>query len=82
MYASVESDREYARNVGMDNPDQAWILAPSDAWIKNPFYSGPPVGHPEDDDEEQYDPTDMHDYDAESINEFYTYVTGDGEIPY
>mgnify|MGYP003387726444 CR=1 FL=1 len=49
MYASTESDREFARNAGMDDPDRAWILAPSDAWYPNPFYSGPPVNHPEDD---------------------------------
>lgn len=50
MYASVESDREYARNAGMDDPDRAWILAPSDTWMRNPFYSGPAVPHPEEDD--------------------------------
>jgi hypothetical protein len=48
MYASVESDREYAHNAGMDHPDRAWILAPSDAWYPNPFYHGPAVAHPED----------------------------------
>jgi len=41
--------REYARNVGMDNPDKAWILSPYDSWERNPYYSGEPVPHPEDD---------------------------------
>ncbi len=49
-YASVESDREYAINAGQDNPDRAWILCPSDSWQPNPFYNGPPVPHPEEDD--------------------------------
>ena len=40
--------REHARNVGMDNPDQAWILSPYDSWERNPCYRGPPVPHPED----------------------------------
>lgn len=54
MYASVESDREFARNVGRDEPDRAWILAPSDAWYPNPFYRGPAVPHPEDDGEDDF----------------------------
>lgn len=44
-----ESLAEFARNVGMDNPEHAWLLDPRDVWVKNPFYSGPPVPHPEDD---------------------------------
>ena len=43
-----DATREYARNVGMNNLDQAWILSPYDTWERNPFYSGPPVAHPED----------------------------------
>jgi hypothetical protein len=39
---------EYARNVGRENPDRAWILDPRDVWIKNPFYNGPSTRHPED----------------------------------
>lgn len=82
MYASVESDREFARNAGAETPSAAWILAPSDTWMKNPHYHGPPVPHPEDDEAEYYDTADTHDYDNESWMEFMTYATSDGEIPY
>jgi hypothetical protein len=41
--------REYARNAGSENADQAWILSPYDTWERNPFYVGPPARHPEDD---------------------------------
>jgi len=44
----AEADREYAENVGRDNPKRAWILSDRDVWYRNPFYSGPPVPHPED----------------------------------
>lgn len=37
----------WARIVGGDVPDQAWLLHPCDAWIANPHYQGPPVPHPE-----------------------------------
>lgn len=40
--------REYARNVGAERRDQAWIVSPYDTWERNPFYSGPPQPHPED----------------------------------
>lgn len=43
-----ESLREFAFNAGMDNPDQCWLLDPRDAWVRNPFYRGPDVRHPED----------------------------------
>jgi hypothetical protein len=69
-YASVESDREFARNHGMDNPHLAWISAPSDAWYPNPFYKGPPVRHPED------DLVDMNDF----VGPFWRYP--DDEIPF
>jgi hypothetical protein len=44
--------REYARNVGAERPDRAWILSPYDTWERNPCYSGPPARHPEDDYDE------------------------------
>jgi hypothetical protein len=44
----AEADHEYAHNVGRQRPDQAWILSDRDVWYRNPFYSGPPVRHPED----------------------------------
>jgi hypothetical protein len=44
-----EAVKEYARNVGAERPEQAWILTHYDTWERNPFYAGPPVRHPEDD---------------------------------
>jgi hypothetical protein len=32
----------------MDNLDRPWLLDDRDVWVANPFYSGPPVPHPED----------------------------------
>lgn len=40
---------QYASAHGANDPDVAWILSPFDSWEPNPFYSGPPVPHPEDD---------------------------------
>ena len=45
----ADSVREYARNVGHDRTDCAWVLSPFDTWERNPFYAGPPQPHPEDD---------------------------------
>lgn len=45
-----EADREYAREVGRERRDRAWILSDRDCWYPNPFYVGPPVPHPEADD--------------------------------
>jgi hypothetical protein len=42
-----EAAREYAWNVGADNPHRAWILTDYDSWESNPFYHGEPVPHPE-----------------------------------
>jgi hypothetical protein len=44
-----EACKEYARNYGSDHLNQAWILTNWDTWERNPFYSGPPQPHPEDD---------------------------------
>lgn len=40
---------EFARNVGRERPESAWILTPYDVWQANPFYTGPKVAHPESD---------------------------------
>lgn len=58
LATEAEADREYANNLGYDNQDRAWILSDRDVWYANPYYSGPPVPHPEDDS--QYE----NDYDA------------------
>lgn len=44
--------KEWARNVGATRPDQEWLLTDYDSWERNPFYSGPPGRHPEDDSED------------------------------
>ena len=49
MATPAEACKEFARNVGADHPDRAWILTDFDTWERNPYYSGPPVPHPEDD---------------------------------
>ena len=41
--------REFAANVGRDRAEQAWLLTDYDTWVRNPFYCGPAVRHPEDD---------------------------------
>ena len=47
----AEAAREFARNVGMERPQQAWILTSYDTWEPNPFYTGPKVRHPEEEPE-------------------------------
>jgi hypothetical protein len=56
----MEAIAEYGRNAGMDHPDQAWLLHDWDVWVRNPFYSGPPVRHPESEepDPDAADPGD------------------------
>ena len=51
LATEAEADAEYARNVGAERPEQAWILSDRDVWYRNPAYTGPAVPHPED-----YDP--------------------------
>ena len=36
---------------GSENPEKQWILSSWDTWEKNPFYTGPDQGHPEDDNQ-------------------------------
>lgn len=60
MSFEQESVREYARNHGHMNPEQAWILSPLDSWEKNPWYHGPAVPHPESSDsDEGYDENEI-----------------------
>lgn len=56
LASESDSVREYARNVGFERQNQAWILSPFDTWERNPFYSGPAEPHPEsyEDDGEEY----------------------------
>lgn len=56
MYATeTDACREYARNVGREQTDRAWICTDFDTWERNPFYVGPPVKHPEDDSDQWED---------------------------
>jgi hypothetical protein len=45
-----DSCREFARNVGREYPERAWISTPFDTWEPNPFYVGPAVPHPYSDE--------------------------------
>lgn len=47
----VAACREYARQHGALEPDSAWILTPFDTWEPNPCYNGPPISHPEFDED-------------------------------
>ncbi len=49
LATQTDACREYAANVGALRPDQAWILTDYDTWEPNPYYTGPPARHPEDD---------------------------------
>lgn len=66
----AEADAEYARNVGMETPERAWILSDRDVWYRNPAYTGPAVPHPED-----YEPEGQ---DRKS----YTVADIDDEVPF
>lgn len=46
----AEAVDEFARNIGGEYPDRAWLLHDWDVWVKNPAYVGPPVPHPESDE--------------------------------
>ena len=43
-----EAVREWVWNVGQDRADQQWVLSNYDTWERNPHYTGPDQGHPED----------------------------------
>jgi hypothetical protein len=45
-----EAIREWAWNVGYlpDHIDSQWLLTDYDSWERNPHYTGPDQGHPED----------------------------------
>ena len=43
----------FAYGHGYFEPEQAWLLHDFDVWVKNPYYDGPPVRHPEDDSDDR-----------------------------
>lgn len=58
----TEAVRQYAQVYGAEEPEKPWILSPFDTWERNPYYSGPPVPHPEDYDYDEYQPTEMEEW--------------------
>jgi hypothetical protein len=50
---------EYAENIGRQRPELAWILSDYDTWHANPFYTGPKMRHPEDDQYENESVRDL-----------------------
>ena len=50
-----ESLSEWAGMVGADYRSRAWLLHPGDVWVKNPFYHGPAVPHPENESLDEND---------------------------
>ena len=75
----TESLRELAFNAGMDNPDQCWLLDSRDVWVRNPFYRGPDVRHPEDDDGRPEMPPELM---TSSAIELETAQFGVNDIPF
>ena len=61
----AEWDAAGAAQIGSEDRDRAWILSDRDVWYANPYYNGPKVRHPEDDDyeEEGEVPASTADYD-------------------
>lgn len=49
QFVSQPHIREWARNVGVEVPEQEWLLTNYDSWERNPWYKGKPGRHPEDD---------------------------------
>ena len=50
----AEWDRAESREIGAAHPERAWVSTDRDVWHRNPFYSGPEVPHPEDDEAMQF----------------------------
>lgn len=53
IYEAIEEQKQI---FGYERQEQQWILTSWDSWEKNPYYSGPPQRHPEDD----YDEDGVH----------------------
>lgn len=63
----AEAVQEWGLTVGAMREDDAWLLHDFDVWVKNPFYSGPPVPHPEDDPRD-HDPVAAQVDDLDGMN--------------
>lgn len=53
LATTSDAVREWAWNVGAypDNIGRQWLLSDYDSWERNPHYTGPNQGHPEDPDD-------------------------------
>ena len=51
----TDAVREWAWNVGAypANIDRQWLLSDYDTWERNPHYTGPNQGHPDDPDDDE-----------------------------
>lgn len=48
QYIIREAIEEQCLIFGAENAHKQWILSSWDTWERNPFYTGPDQGHPED----------------------------------
>lgn len=46
-----ESIQEWSNNYGCLYPERPWILNDRDIWVKNPYYKGENVPHPEEEED-------------------------------
>lgn len=81
LATEAEACREFARNIGEEFPERAWLLTSFDTWERNPAYTGPAVPHPEADycDDGQ---GPREDYSQDSGGELDPGVDYDNEIPF
>ena len=62
----AEAVAEFAANIGGEYPDRAWLLHDFDVWVRNPYYAGPPVPHPESDEAYDYEGSEAPGFDSPS----------------
>jgi len=43
----AEYDQAEVELLASDYPERAWLSSSRDVWYPNPYYTGPPVPHPE-----------------------------------
>jgi hypothetical protein len=48
--SDAEWDAAEADEKGAANPEAAWVCTGRDVWHANPYYKGPAVPHPEDEE--------------------------------
>lgn len=67
LASNSDAMREWARNVGKECLDSAWLLHDWDVWVQNPWYQGEIPPHPESD------------YDSESLDSEYDIYVAQAE---